>query len=146
VPIAEVYRDVAQPAAREVGEALENAAKVARFALAPVDYLAAQHLRWKRYLERVAEKVPEDRRVEAHPQLAGPVFAGLQYVEETSIKGSGTYMKKAAPVRESPFLNTSAEAPSQAILDSLNVLCLKAFWALSHVEADAWAFGQGFEA
>lgn len=85
VPIAEVYRDVAQPAAREVGEALGNAAKVARFALAPVDYLAAQHQRWKRYLERVAEKVPEERRVEAHPQLAGPVFAGLQYVEETSI-------------------------------------------------------------
>lgn len=85
VPIAEVYHDVAQPAAREAGEALGNAAKVARFALAPVDYLAAQHQRWKRYLERVAEKVPEERRVEAHPQLAGPVFAGLQYVEETSI-------------------------------------------------------------
>ena len=85
VPIAEIYRDVAQPAAREVGEALGNAAKVARFALAPVDFLAAQHQRWKRYLERVADKVPEERRVEAHPQLAGPVFAGLQYVEETSI-------------------------------------------------------------
>ena len=85
VPIAELYRDVAQPAAREVGEALGNAAKVARFALAPVDYLAVQHQRWKRYLERVAEKVPEERRVDANPQLAGPVFTGLQYVEETSI-------------------------------------------------------------
>ncbi len=85
VPIAEVYRDVAQPAAREVGEALGNAAKVARFVLAPVDYLAAQHQRWKRYLERIAEKVPEEHRVEAHPQVAGPVFAGLQYVEEASI-------------------------------------------------------------
>lgn len=85
IPIAELYRDLAQPAAREVGEALSNAAKVARFALAPVDYLAAQHQRWKRYLERVAEKVPEERRVAAHPQLAGPVFAGLQYIEENSI-------------------------------------------------------------
>lgn len=85
IPIAELYRDIAQPTTREVGEALGNAAKVARFALAPIDYLAAQHQRWKRYLERVAEKVPEERRIEAHPQLAGPVFAGLQYVEETGI-------------------------------------------------------------
>lgn len=85
IPITELYRDLAQPATREVGEAFGNAAKVARFALAPIDYLAAQHHRWKRYLERVAEKVPDERRIEAHPQLAGPVFAGLQYVEETGI-------------------------------------------------------------
>ena len=32
------------------------------------------------------------------------------------------------------------------MLDSLNVLCLKAFLALSDIEADALAFGQGFEA
>jgi len=85
VPIAELYRDLAQPTTREVGEAVGNAAKVARFVLAPIDYLAAQHQRWKRYLERVADKVPEERRIEVHPQLAGPVFAGLQYVEETGI-------------------------------------------------------------
>lgn len=85
IPITELYRDLAQPATREVGEALGNAVKVSRFALAPVDYLATQHQRWKRYLERLAEKVPEERRVSAHPQLAGPVFAGLQYVEETGI-------------------------------------------------------------
>jgi hypothetical protein len=85
IPIAELYRDLTQPATREVGEALGNAAKVARFALAPIDYLAAQHQRWKRYLERLAEKVPEERRMEALPHLAGPVFAGLQYVEEIGI-------------------------------------------------------------
>lgn len=85
IPIAELYRDLAQPATREVGEALGSAAKVARFALAPIDYLAAQHQRWKRYLERLAEKVPEERRIAALPQLAGPVFAGLQYVEEAGI-------------------------------------------------------------
>ncbi len=85
IPITELYKDLAQPTTREVGAALGNAAKVARFALAPVDYLAAQHQRWQRYLERVAEKVPEERRIEAHPQVAGPVFAGLQYVEETGL-------------------------------------------------------------
>lgn len=85
IPISDLYRDLAQPATREVGEALSNAAKVARFALAPIDYLASQHQRWKRYLERLAAKVPAERRIEAHPQVAGPVFAGLQYVEETGI-------------------------------------------------------------
>jgi len=83
--LPKLYRDLAQPATREVGEALGNAVKVARFALAPIDYLAAQHQRWERFLERLAKKVPEERRIEAHPQIAGPVFAGLQYVEETGI-------------------------------------------------------------
>ncbi len=41
--------------------------------------------RFERYLERIAAKVPEDRRIEAHPQIAGSVFAGLEYVEETGI-------------------------------------------------------------
>ncbi len=85
IPITELYRDLVQPTTREVGEALGNAAKVARFALAPIDYLAAQHQRWKRYLERLAEKVPEEQRVDAHPQIAGHIFAGLQYVEESGI-------------------------------------------------------------
>ncbi|SOD40109.1 DUF4393 domain-containing protein [Nitrosovibrio sp. Nv4] len=84
-PLAEIYRDIAQPTTREIGAALGNVAKIARFALAPIDYLAAQHLRWERYLERLAEKVPEERRIEAHPQLAGPALEGLRYVEESSI-------------------------------------------------------------
>jgi hypothetical protein len=83
--LPKVYRDLAQPATREMGEALGNAVKVARFVLAPIDYLAAQHQRWERYLQRLAEKVPEERRIEVHPQIAGPVFAGLEYVEETGI-------------------------------------------------------------
>jgi len=83
--LPKLYRDLAKPATREVGEALANAVKVARFVLAPVDYLAAQHQRWERYLERLAAKVLEERRIEAHPQIAGPVFAGLEYVEETGI-------------------------------------------------------------
>ena len=85
LPIKDLYDDLAKPAAREVGAALGNVAKVARFVLAPIDYLAAQHERWKRYLERVAQKVPEEKRVEAHPQLAGPALEGLRYVEETDL-------------------------------------------------------------
>lgn len=85
LPIKDLYDDLAKPAVREVGAALGNLVKVARFVLAPVDYLAAQHGRWRRYLERVAQKVPEERRVEAHPQLAGPALEGLRYLGETEL-------------------------------------------------------------
>jgi hypothetical protein len=85
LPVADVYKDVAQPAAREVGSALGNAVRVARLLLAPIDYLAAQSGRWHRYLERVAANVPDDRRIEAAPQVAGPVLEGLRYVDEGSI-------------------------------------------------------------
>lgn len=85
LPIKDLYDDLVKPAAREVGTALGNVAKVARFVLAPIDYLAAQHERWNRYLERVAQKVPEEKRIEAHPQLAGPALEGLRYVGETDL-------------------------------------------------------------
>lgn len=39
----------------------------------------------KRYFERLAQKVPEAQRIDTHPQVAGPAFAGLQYVDEHSL-------------------------------------------------------------
>lgn len=85
LPVKQIYKDAAQPAVRQVGKVLEKTVKAARFVLAPVEYLAAQNDRYQRYLERVANKVPEERLVEAHPQLAGPIFDNLRYVEEDSI-------------------------------------------------------------
>lgn len=85
LPIGEIYKDVAQPAARQVGGALESTAKVARLLLAPIEYLAAYEERWQRYLERVAQKVPEDRRIEAPSQVVGPVLEGLRYVNEQDV-------------------------------------------------------------
>jgi len=85
VPVKQLYKDAAQPAVKQVGQALEKVAKAARFVLAPIEYLGAQNDRWQHYLKRVADKVPEERMVEAHPQLAGPIFDSLRYVEEESI-------------------------------------------------------------
>ncbi len=85
LPIKDIYEDLAKPAVREAGSAIGNVVKVARFILAPIDYLAAQHGRWQRYLERVAQKVPDEKRIDAHPQLAGPVLEGLRYTEEGSL-------------------------------------------------------------
>jgi uncharacterized membrane-anchored protein YjiN (DUF445 family) len=85
LPFNEIYKDLAQPAAKQVGGALESTAKVARLLLAPIEYLAAQGDRWQRYLERIAEQVPEERRIEAHPQVAGSVLEGLRYVDEHNV-------------------------------------------------------------
>jgi hypothetical protein len=85
LPVEQIYKDLAQPSVRQVGQAAESVVKVARFVIAPVEYVAAQHSRWQRYLERIANKVPEDRRVEAHAQLAGPVLDSLRYVQEDGL-------------------------------------------------------------
>jgi len=85
LPVAEIYRDLAQPAAREVGDALGNVAKAARFFAAPIDFIAAYQKRWQNYLARIADKVPEDNRCVAVPQVVGPAVEGLRYVEEDGI-------------------------------------------------------------
>ncbi|HVV07420.1 MAG TPA: hypothetical protein VHC96_24505, partial [Puia sp.] len=60
VPVDKVYSDALAPAMRQIGKTLESVAKTSRFLLAPFDYLAAQHDRWGRYLNKVAEKVKEE--------------------------------------------------------------------------------------
>ena len=37
------------------------------------------------YSERVAQLVPEDRRIEAPAQVVGPVLEGLRYVDEHNV-------------------------------------------------------------
>ena len=85
LPVEKVYNDMAQPAAKQVGGALESTVKAARWIIAPLDYLAAQNDRYQKFLQRVVEKVPEDRRIEAHPQIAGPTLDGLKYVPDDSV-------------------------------------------------------------
>lgn len=85
LPVEKIYDDVASPAFKEIGEAARNAVKASRFLLAPIDYLAAQHERWLHFLKRINDKVPEENLIPAAPQLAGPVFEGLKYLEQDCI-------------------------------------------------------------
>lgn len=85
LPVEKAYDDLASPAFKEIGEVARNTVKSARFILAPVDYLAAQHERWLNYLKRVNDKVPEERLVPAHPHLTGKVLESLRYLEEESL-------------------------------------------------------------
>lgn len=85
LPLNDLYKDLAQPAAKQVGGALESTAKVARFLVAPIEYLAAHSDRWQRYLARVAQIVPEDRLIEAQSRVVGPVLEELRYVDEQDV-------------------------------------------------------------
>jgi hypothetical protein len=85
LPLTEFYKDMLQPAAKQVGGVLESTTKVARLLFAPIEVLAPYSDRFQLFLKKIAEQVPEERRIEAHPQISGPVLEGLRYVSEDSI-------------------------------------------------------------
>lgn len=85
VPVDKVYEDALSPAMKQIGQVLERVAKTSRFLLAPIDYLALQHDRWERYLQRVANKVEDQNLIEGHPQLVIPTIEGLSLTYENTL-------------------------------------------------------------
>ncbi|MFP5414744.1 MAG: DUF4393 domain-containing protein [Gammaproteobacteria bacterium] len=84
-PVEKAYDDVAAPAAKQIGSALESATKAARWLLAPIDYLAARNDRYQNYLERISKIVPEENLIEGNPKIVGPALDGLKYVSPEDI-------------------------------------------------------------
>ena len=80
-----VYDDLLHPAAQELGDVAASTLKAARFVIAPIDYLAAQQDRFKVFLERVANKVPEEQLIPAAPQITGPILEHLRYLDADSV-------------------------------------------------------------
>lgn len=78
-----VYQDVVQPAAREVGTALQTVAKTLHILLAPVSGLVWGYDRIKDFVgEKVAEKlqgVPNEQLRPPEPHVAGPALEALRY-------------------------------------------------------------------
>lgn len=85
VPSDEAYKDAIQPASRELGSALRASVKAARRIVAPLEFLAAHHERYEKYLERVASKVPDENLVKGNPQICGPALNALEFVDPESI-------------------------------------------------------------
>lgn len=85
LPLAEVYKDLLQPATQELGKGLESVAKTARFAIAPFEYLGSLHDRYLNFLERVTAKTKDKKLVEVHPKITGTIFEGIRYLEDDSI-------------------------------------------------------------
>ncbi|RYE37897.1 MAG: DUF4393 domain-containing protein [Sphingobacteriales bacterium] len=78
-----IYTDTVQPAAIEVGKALQTVAKTVNIALAPIKALVWGYDQIEEFINtRVTEKlrnVREDDIVTPSPQLAGPAIEALRY-------------------------------------------------------------------
>lgn len=85
IPVKQAYSDVLSPAMKQIGKTLGNVMKVGRFILAPIDFLAAYHDRWERYLKKVSDKVKEENLIEGAPQLVIPILDGLTICQENSL-------------------------------------------------------------
>jgi hypothetical protein len=78
-----VYQDVVQPAALEVGKALQTVAKTVHIALAPISALVWGYDQIKDFVSsKVAERlkhVPPENIVSPKPNVAGPALEALKY-------------------------------------------------------------------
>ena len=78
-----IYQDVVQPAAKEIGVALQTVAKSIHVLLAPVSGLVWGYEQIKEFVgTRVAEKlkdVPAERLRTPEPNIAGPALESLKY-------------------------------------------------------------------
>ena len=78
-----VYQDVAQPAAQEIGKALQTVAKTVHIALAPVSALVWGCEQVKDFVStKVSERlrnVPPEQIISPKPNVAGPALESLRY-------------------------------------------------------------------
>lgn len=84
-----IYQDVAQPAAQEIGRALQTVAKTVHIALAPVSALVWGYDQIREFVSsKVSERlknVPPENIISPKPNVAGPALESLRYTghEET---------------------------------------------------------------
>jgi len=85
-----VYQDALQPAAKELGKALETVVKTVHIALAPISALVWGYDQIKDFIStKVAERlknVPPENIISPKPNIAGPLLESLRYTgHETSL-------------------------------------------------------------
>lgn len=84
-----LYQDIAQPAAKEIGTALQTIAKTVHIALAPVSGLVWGFEKIKEFattsVAKRLEKTPAEKIITPPAQIAGPALEALKYTghEET---------------------------------------------------------------
>jgi len=79
LPVKDIYDDAARPTARQAGIIGSDLMKALHLVLAPLQYLGALQDRFRHFIDNSVRKVPEDRRVQPAPQIAGPVLEGIRY-------------------------------------------------------------------
>lgn len=83
-----IYQDIAQPAAQEVGKALQTVAKTVHIVLAPVSALVWGYDQIREFVAtKVTERlknVPPENLVTPKPNVAGPALEALRYTGHES--------------------------------------------------------------
>jgi hypothetical protein len=80
--VENLYKDGVSDSAREASKIGVDLVKTARLFLAPFQLAAAFQDRFERFVKRVAQEVPEDRRIVPPPELVGPALTHMQYLDE----------------------------------------------------------------
>jgi len=84
IPVKDAYDDAIKPAAKQVGNLIEDLTKVILLGLAPVQFVAALQDRYRAFLDTAVRRIPEADRVSPPPQILGPVLEGIKYEPEDS--------------------------------------------------------------
>lgn len=128
-----VYQDVVQPAAQEIGKALQTVAKTVHVVLAPVSALVWGYDQVKEFVStKVAERlrnVPPENLVTPKPNVAGPALEALRYTgHESSLSDlyanllAAAMDKNTAPGAHPAFVEIIKQlTPDEAKLVSLFV-------------------------
>jgi hypothetical protein len=79
-----VYDDAVSPSAKQIGRLGEDVIKTARLLLSPLQVTAAVGDRLEAMIERIAKRVPEDRRIAPQAEIVGPVIEHMRFINATS--------------------------------------------------------------
>jgi len=82
LPIKQIYDDVAQPSAKQVGTISEDLLRTLHLVLAPIQITSALQDRFRNFVNKSIRKIPEENRIQPPPQIAGPVLEGIKYEPE----------------------------------------------------------------
>ena len=84
--VQSLYKDLEKTGTPEqIGKFVTDTIKALRLFTAPIQLLALGQDLLEERLERVRNKVPEERHIEAHPQVAGPILQNLQFMVDGDI-------------------------------------------------------------
>jgi hypothetical protein len=80
--LEKAYDDAASNPMKEVGKAATDILKTLRLFTAPFQLAASYQDRLERYLDRVRNNVPQEKQIECHPIIAGPIIDKFKYLDE----------------------------------------------------------------
>jgi hypothetical protein len=83
--LQKVYDDALSGTARQVGKLSEDTIKAARLLLAPLQFGAALQDRFEGMFQRIANRVPNDRRIEPPAEIVGPTLEMIRFISDDGL-------------------------------------------------------------